>query len=56
MSEKKPRSIAATSVGLLTLAAGVAAFLVPLQHPVPYGIPGRVKMRVSLAIASARVA
>jgi hypothetical protein len=41
MSEKKPRSIAAISVGLLTLCAGVAAFLVPLQHPGPYGIPGR---------------
>jgi len=38
---KKPRSIAATVVGVLTLGAGLAAFLVPLHHPGPYGIPGR---------------
>ncbi len=37
----KPRSIAAAIVGLLTLGAGLAAFLVPLQHAGPYGIPGR---------------
>jgi hypothetical protein len=41
MSETKPRFIAATMVGLLTLGAGLAAFLVPLQHAGPYGIPGR---------------
>jgi hypothetical protein len=41
MSETKPRSIAASIVGTLTLSAGLAAFLVPLQHPGPYGIPGR---------------
>ena len=41
MSDMKPRSIAATIVGLLTLAAGLAAFLIPLQHAGPYGIPGR---------------
>jgi hypothetical protein len=41
VSETKPRSIAATIVGLLTLGAGAAAFLVPLQHAGPYGIPGR---------------
>ncbi len=41
MSETKKRSIAASVVGLLTLGAGLAAFLVPLQHPGPYGIPGR---------------
>jgi hypothetical protein len=41
MSEPKPRSIAASIVGVLTLAAGLAAFLVPLQHAGPYGIPGR---------------
>jgi hypothetical protein len=28
-------------VGVLALCAGLAAFLVPLQHPGPYGIPGR---------------
>jgi hypothetical protein len=37
----KPRSIAAAIVGLLALGAGLAAFLVPLQHAGPYGIPGR---------------
>ncbi len=37
----KPRSLAATIVGVSTLAAGLAAFLVPLQHAGPYGIPGR---------------
>jgi hypothetical protein len=41
MSETKKRSIAASIVGLLTLCAGLAAFLVPLQHAGPYGIPGR---------------
>ena len=41
MSETKTRSIMAAIVGVLTLSAGVAAFLVPLQHAGPYGIPGR---------------
>ena len=41
MSETKKRSIVASIVGLLTLCAGLAAFLVPLQHAGPYGIPGR---------------
>ncbi len=41
MSEMKPRSIMATILGLVTLSAGLAAFLVPLQHAGPYGIPGR---------------
>lgn len=41
MSQQKPRSIAATIVGLVALGAGAAAFLVPLQHAGPYGIPGR---------------
>lgn len=41
MNQRKPRSIAATMVGLVTLGAGLAAFLVPLQHAGPYGIPGR---------------
>jgi hypothetical protein len=41
MSETKTRSTAATIVGMLTLCAGLAAFLVPLQHAGPYGIPGR---------------
>jgi len=41
MNQKKPRSIAATIVGLVALGAGLAAFLVPLQHAGPYGIPGR---------------
>ncbi len=41
MTMTKPRSIAVSIVGWLTLAAGLAAFLVPLQHAGPYGIPGR---------------
>ena len=41
MSERKPRSSVSSVVGLLTLGAGLAAFLVPLQHAGPYGVPGR---------------
>ncbi len=41
MNGRKPRSIVATIVGLVALGAGLAAFLVPLQHAGPYGIPGR---------------
>lgn len=41
MSDSRSRSIGATIVGVLTLCAGLAAFLVPLQHAGPYGIPGR---------------
>ena len=41
MSDTKSRSIGATIVGVVTLGAGLAAFLVPLQHAGPYGIPGR---------------
>ena len=41
MKSTKPRGTAATFVGVLTLLAGAAAFLVPLQHAGPYGIPGR---------------
>jgi hypothetical protein len=37
----KRRSIVATLVGVLALCAGLGAFLVPLQHAGPYGIPGR---------------
>jgi hypothetical protein len=35
------KSVAATLVGVVTLASGLAAFLIPLQHAGPYGIPGR---------------
>ncbi len=41
MKESRSRSILATIVGILTLGAGLAAFLVPLGHAGPYGIPGR---------------
>ncbi len=41
MSVMKPRSPATWVVGVLTLGVGLAAFLVPLQHAGPYGIPGR---------------
>lgn len=38
---RKRRSVVATITGVLALGAGLAAFLVPLQHAGPYGIPGR---------------
>jgi len=41
MNASGSRSIVASIVGALTLGAGLAAFLVPLQHAGPYGIPGR---------------
>lgn len=41
MVETKRRSVAVTIAGVLALGAGLAAFLVPLQHAGPYGIPGR---------------
>ncbi len=41
MAEQGARSSAASIVGAATLVAGLAAFLVPLQHAGPYGIPGR---------------
>ena len=41
MTEPRSRSMLATVIGALTLCAGLAAFLVPLHHPGPYGIPGR---------------
>jgi hypothetical protein len=36
----KPRSIVGSIVGVLALCAALAAFLVPLRHAGPYGIPG----------------
>ena len=51
MSDQRPRSLAATLVGALALCAGLAAFLVPLQHPGPYGIPGRGLVGGVLGIA-----
>ena len=41
MPERSSRSVLATIVGVLALAAGLAAFLIPLQHAGPYGVPGR---------------
>ena len=41
MSVMKSRSVATWVVGVLTLGTGLAAFLVPLHHAGPYGIPGR---------------
>ena len=41
MAQRRAGSIARSAVGVLALAAGLAAFLVPLHHPGPYGIPGR---------------
>lgn len=41
MNDAQPRSIVASMVAALALAAGFAAFLIPLGHAGPYGIPGR---------------
>jgi len=41
MNQAKPRSTVASIMGVLILCAGLAAFLVPLRHAGPYGIPGR---------------
>jgi hypothetical protein len=51
----RPLSILPSGVGVLTLAAGLAAFLVPLHHAGPYGIPGRglVGGLLCLALAGA---
>jgi hypothetical protein len=51
-------SVAAMIVGALALCAGVAAFLVPLRHAGPYGIPGRglVGGLACLAIAAVLLA
>jgi hypothetical protein len=38
---KKLASIVFMLVGVLALCAGIAAFVVPLRHAGPYGIPGR---------------
>lgn len=51
MAETKPRSVVASIVGALALCAGLAAFLVPLQHAGPYGIPGRGLVGGLLCIA-----
>jgi len=55
---KKLGSIVATIVGVLALCASVAAFLVPLRHEGPYGIPGRglVGGLACLAIAAVLLA
>jgi hypothetical protein len=51
----KPRSIAGVVLGVVTLCAGLAAFLVPLHHPGPYGIPGRGLVGGLLCLAAAGV-
>jgi hypothetical protein len=38
---KKLAAILLMLVGVLALCAGIAAFVVPLRHAGPYGIPGR---------------
>jgi hypothetical protein len=42
-------------MGLVALGAGLAAFLVPLQHAGPYGIPGRGLVGGLLCLAIAGV-
>ncbi len=55
---KKLASVLVTIVGVLALCAGVAAFLMPLRHAGPYGIPGRgmVGGLACLAIAAVLLA
>jgi hypothetical protein len=55
---KKLASIVGTIVGVVALCAGLAAFLVPLGHAGPYGIPGRglIGGLACLAIAAALLA
>ena len=48
-------NVASSLVGLLTLLSGLAAFLVPLQHAGPYGIPGRGLVGGLLCLAIAGV-
>lgn len=55
MNQEKPRSLVATIVGLVALVSGLAAFLVPLQHAGPYGIPGRGLVGGLLCFAIAAV-
>ena len=47
------RSLPSTLVGVLVLVAGLAAFLVPLQHAGPYGIPPRGLLGGVLALGIA---
>jgi hypothetical protein len=58
MNERKPLLVARTIVGVLALVAALAAFLMPLRHAGPYGIPGRglIGGLVCLAIAAALLA
>ena len=53
MTKTKPRSIASIFAGMLMLAAGLAAFAVPLHHAGPYGIPGRGLVGGLLCFATA---
>jgi hypothetical protein len=55
MTTPTSRSVAATCVGVLALVSGAAAFLVPLQHAGPYGIPGRGLVGGLLCLAAAGV-
>lgn len=54
MAERRRGSLVASIVGVLALCAGLAAFVIPLQHAGPYGIPGRglVGGLLCLAIAA----
>jgi hypothetical protein len=47
--------VLATWAGVLALCAGLAAFLVPLRHAGPYGIPGRGLLGGLACLAAAAV-
>ena len=53
MSAVQPARIAAWIVGLLALAAGAATFLIPMQHPGPFSMPGRGVVAGLLCAATA---
>ena len=54
-SEARTRSVVAIALGVFMLISGLAAFVVPLQHAGPYGIPGRGLVGGLLCFASAAV-
>lgn len=55
MSESEPRPTWMRITGVLILCAGSSAFLIPLHHAGPYGIPGRglIGGLLCMAIAAA---
>jgi hypothetical protein len=53
MHDLTPARISAWAVGLLAVAAGFATFLIPMQHPGPFSMPGRGVVAGLLCLATA---